>query len=167
MAMNETLYICPNCGSDDICKLSLIYKDGTTMTRGRGSARIGTFGMGSPVKVNLNSYSQTKSGALATPPMKPFAFFFRNISVGFILLMTGSIAILIITFILQQIMKLKGDIQNQIVGILSLLFLLSMAFFILKVIIIDSFRHASTYSSAINRWHNSYHCQRCDSRFVL
>jgi hypothetical protein len=66
--------------------------------------------------------------------------------------MTGSVALGVITIILQNIMKLKGDMNNQVVGILFLLF---MAFFTVKIIIINSFRHAAMYPSAINRWHNS------------
>jgi DNA-directed RNA polymerase subunit RPC12/RpoP len=150
--MTKELYVCPECGSDNICKLSLIHKKGISRGSGVGFVSGGGF-------VDISTRSQTAASASVSPPTRPFIFFFRNLAISIIFSLVG-------TFIFAC---LHVALRNA--GLFHLLVLLGyvsfLAFLLVKVVIIDSYVNAISYRSDIIRWRNSYQCQRCGSEFVL
>jgi hypothetical protein len=62
MATNEDRFICPECGSSNIVKLSLIYKRGISSGSSTGTISKGAF---NSVDVDLDSDHQTMASELA------------------------------------------------------------------------------------------------------
>jgi uncharacterized protein YqhQ len=151
--MIKELYVCPECGSDSICKLSLIHRKGIAHSSGIGSISGGGF-------IDISTRSQTAASELVRPPTKPLIFFLRNLAFGIVSFLAGSFIFACLYVFLRKVI---GSFNL----LIALAYLLFLAFLVVKVIIIDSYVNAVSYPSAIIRWRNSYQCQRCDSEFVL
>jgi DNA-directed RNA polymerase subunit RPC12/RpoP len=158
MATNEDRFICPECGSSNIVKLSLIYKRGISSGSNTGTISKGAF---NSVDVDLDSDHQTMASELAEPPTGPIMTFLINLIIGFVLAIAGFLVLLIT----QLVMGYKA--YEQVAVLLGIIYLLFVLFLVIKVIIINSYLYARKYPSLMNRWRNSYQCQRCDAEFIL
>jgi hypothetical protein len=98
---------------------------------------------------------------LAEPPTGPIMTFLINLIISFVLAIAGFLVLLIT----QLVMGYKA--YEQVAVLLGIIYLLFVLFLVIKVIIINSYLHARKYPSLMNRWRNSYQCQRCDAEFIL
>jgi DNA-directed RNA polymerase subunit RPC12/RpoP len=163
MITNEDKYICPECSSINIVKLSLIYKHGISNSSSTGTISKSMF---NSVDVNLDSEHQTMNSELAEPPTTPLMNFFINLIISFIFSIVGLCIFYAILFTIVPNIHRITNKQTIIALILSAVYLLFILFIIVKLII-SSYLYARKYPSAMNRWRNSYQCQRCDSEFIL
>jgi DNA-directed RNA polymerase subunit RPC12/RpoP len=163
MITNEDKYICPECSSSNIVKLSLIYKHGISNSSSTGTISKSMF---NSVDVNLDSDHQTMSSELAEPPTTPVMNFLVNLIISFVFSIVGLFIFYAILFTIVPNTRHITNEQIIIVLILSAVYLLFVLSTIVKLII-NSYLYARKYPSAMNRWRNSYQCQRCDSEFIL
>jgi hypothetical protein len=153
--MIRELYACPKCGSDNICKLSLIHRKGIARSSSLGITSRGSL-------IDISTRTQTAVSEAVRPPTKPFFSFLRNLAIGVVFSLIG----FAILFLLQG--GITGlNLRENVNLWLAIIYWLFVAFLVVKVIIINSYRDVVKYRSDIIRWRNSYQCQRCDSEFVL
>jgi hypothetical protein len=153
--MIRELYACPKCGSDNICKLSLIHKKGISRSSSLGITSRGSL-------IDVSTRSQTAASEAVRPPTKPFFSFLRHLTIGIVFSLIGFVILLF----LQEgfrIFNVRGNTNLWLASI----YWLFVAFLVVKVIIINSYRAVVKYRSDIIRWRNSYQCQRCCLEFVI
>jgi hypothetical protein len=153
--MIRELYACPKCGSGNICKLSLIHRKGIARSSSLGITSRGSL-------IDISTRTQTAVSDAVRPPTRPFFSFLRNLTIGVVFSLIG----FAILFLLQG--GFTGlNLRENVNLWLAIIYWLFVAFLVVKVIIINSYRDVLKYRSDIIRWRNSYQCQRCDSEFVL
>jgi DNA-directed RNA polymerase subunit RPC12/RpoP len=151
--MTKELYICPECGSENICKLSLIHRKGIAHSSGLGITSRGGI-------IDISTRSQTAVSASVRPPTRPFFSFLRNLAIGIVFSIIGFLIFSMVRIFLSRVREDFSFFINS--GYAAF-----VAFLLVKVVIINSCRDTVKYRSDIHRWRNSYQCQRCDSEFVL
>jgi hypothetical protein len=151
--MTKELYACPKCGSDNICKFSLIHRKGIARSSSLGITSRGSL-------IDISTRSQTAASESVRPPTRPFISFLRNLALGIIFSMIGF-------FIYAVMREYCKVVQGDFYFLIDSIYALFVAFLVIKVVIINSYRDVVKYRSDIIRWRNSYQCQRCDSEFVL
>jgi hypothetical protein len=153
--MIRELYACPKCGSGNICKFSLIHRKGIARSSSLGITSRGSL-------IDVSTRSQTAASEAVRPPTKPFFSFLRNLTIGVVFSLIGFVMLLFLQEGFSSF-NVRGNTNLW----LAIIYWLFVAFLVVKVIIINSYRDVLKYRSDIIRWRNSYQCQRCDSEFVL
>jgi hypothetical protein len=159
--MNEDKYICPDCGSGNICKLSIIHRNGITSSEGTASQHWDLLGSND---VRINAVNQSKASESAAPPPNPFQMFFYWIMAEVLIF----IGYLIIGAIVQSLTP-QGFRQVSSLSQIPLPIAICLGIFIVLALFVTfiCFKAIITYPSDKSRWNDSYHCQRCDSYFLL
>jgi hypothetical protein len=147
----ENPYFCPNCGADNICKLSIVYRNGITSSNAKISYDQDFLGINN---ATLRGQSQSLASSQASPPMHPAAALIGLIVVEFALYVLLGVLGLILEALGFSLQKLQPFILP-IFGIAAVL----VAWGGIACII--------DYPADRARWNNSYHCQRCDTIFHL
>lgn len=151
--MTEDKYICPKCGSSNICKLSIIYRNGISSSEGNASQHQDFLGV-NDVRISAKSQSEASKGA--TPPINPFEVFIGWIGLEIInYIIFYTVAMTLEHYFKQSQSSLAFAICTGIYLLVALLITLGCLIMII------------TYPSDKAKWNDSYHCQRCDSVFLL
>jgi predicted RNA-binding Zn-ribbon protein involved in translation (DUF1610 family) len=150
--MTEDKYVCPNCGSSNIIKLSIIHRNGITSSEGEASQYRDFLGTND---TRIIARSQSAASEAAAPPGHPIMLF-----IGWIVWELGAAVIgFLIAAAIQYFLGRSASIWINIVTVPYLLFAVYITYACGKGII--------DYPKDRAKWNNSYHCQRCDTGFVL
>jgi hypothetical protein len=150
--MTEDKYICPNCGSGNICKLSIIHRNGITSSEGEASQYRDFLGAND---VRVSARTQSQASESASPPTHPIMLFIWW-TIAEVAAFIGS------SLIFAAVVHFSGpssSIWGSILILLYVLFAVSTTYACIKLGI--------DYPKDRAKWNNSYHCQRCDTGFVL
>jgi hypothetical protein len=153
--MKEDKYVCPDCGSNNICKLSIIHRNGISSSEGNASQHGDWLGIND---VKVNTKSQNRASERAAPPANPFQMLFGWIVVEIMVFIGFTITMNILQYYFKQPVSPPSIFQ-----------LISFVIFMLGALFATFICFAAivTYPSDKAKWNNSYHCQRCDSNFLL
>jgi hypothetical protein len=153
---------CPDCGSENTSKISLIHEQGMTKSRGRGYIA-GRFGV-----YSLNSQSEA-SKAFAPPkkgsPDLDLVFAITDVFTEswwviliWLCILFGSSFFYILT---------RGTPIYEITCLLFLAYYARKVIIRLRQNIRTTRRNSDTYADRLNAWSNSYQCLRCAKVFEV
>jgi len=146
-------YQCPSCGSENIQRLSVIWKGGTSNWDGSAvGVGMGSGGVGGGVAL-MGGTSQTLLADDAAPPRKVSPW---TVLIVLILVLVGSI--IIFMGALKNSLPLELDLFLVVftVSITALYFILNTIRYNTKI-----------YPVEVEKWRNSFLCLRCGAKFIV
>jgi hypothetical protein len=147
----DSQHYCPNCGSANFCKLSIVHRNGINSTSANVSYDQDFLGVNN---ASLTGQSQSLSSAQAAPPTHPFAIF-----IGLIVAESALyISLGVLGLVLEALRFNLRTLQPFVLPVFLAIGLIMAWGGITSIL---------SYPADRARWNNSYHCQRCDIVFLL
>jgi hypothetical protein len=148
--MNQNIFNCPSCGSENTQKLSFIRRDGITRTSGKAQSTFGD-------SYKISGLNVSETSRMAAPPQHPISFILTR-------LFSGIIIWIGITLLLSRTLS---QTTRFFLNVMSIIWFLITLFILLKCILWDSIMYTKKYPANMRRWNDSYFCSRCDTIFSI
>lgn len=163
---------CPNCGSDNVRKISTVFSEGISSSKGSVIGYAGGIGLGVGM---TNNTSQTLLSLRTAPPSRKKLKFCEKIGLVFCVIVILFMGVLgPIAIASTQMSHVPAGVPKSIVsqhkaseGLIMMLIIPTaiILYFIVKMILNNKYNR-ETWPELMEHWHNQYICLKCETVFI-